>query len=210
MKRFAFVSVLLVAFGVASAAPAGEEHLRAGAGHFRAGRYEQALVEFKVAHRLGSGGDVRWYVAATLVKLGRAEESLEEFAAAASEAPQARDAVLDYYHALGCYQAKLYLCADRLLSSVGERGGPRIGAEAQKMRDQIAALFRTEPATASIDWYFAHGKDAEARGKRLLASVYLEEAAALSAKRQDRYRARELEIRLVQLRVPANTSERVQ
>jgi tetratricopeptide (TPR) repeat protein len=176
---------------VASAPPEATSHLLQGARHFREGRFAQALVEFKVARRLGVEGEADWYIAASLVKLGRAEEALEAFAAAQQSAPESRDALLDYYHALACHEARLYLCADALLGEVGESSGPRIGAQVRKLRADIAALFRAPPAPSSIDWYHGRAAEARAAGRPLLAGRYLEEAARLAERREDRHRLAE-------------------
>ncbi|WP_257462200.1 hypothetical protein [Archangium lipolyticum] len=175
----------------AAAPPDATPHLLQGARHFREGRFANALVEFKVAQRLGTGGEADWYIAASLVKLGRADEALESFAAARRSAPDARDALLDYYHALACYEAKLYLCADTLLDAVGDASGPRIGEQVRKLRSDISALFRSAPTPASIDWY--HSRAAEARTARrpVLAARYLEEASRLAERRADRHRLTE-------------------
>jgi tetratricopeptide (TPR) repeat protein len=177
-------------------------HLLQGARHFREGRFANALVEFKVARRLGSDGEADWYIAASLVKLGRAEEALEAFAMARREAPEARDALLDYYQALACYEARLYLCADELLEAVGEASGPRIGAQARKLREELAALFRAPPSPASIDWYHARAAQARSAGRPVLARRYLEEAVRLGGRREDAYRLAEARAGLVSLSEP--------
>src|SRR5258708_20102539 len=92
-----------------------DEHLLAGARFFRAGEFARALVEFRVAEKLGGPGEPSWYAAAALVKLGRPEEALEAFAQAEKVAPAARDALLDYYRALACYDAPLYPSAPKSL-----------------------------------------------------------------------------------------------
>ncbi|WP_309889753.1 hypothetical protein [Archangium sp.] len=136
MKHLALCLALL---GLTAATPSDSTpHLLQGARHFREGRFSNALVEFKVAQRLGTDGEADWYIAASLVKLGRSEEALEAFAAAQKRAPDARDALLDYYHALACYDVKLYLCADTLLDAVGEASGPRVGEQV------LAACFLEE------------------------------------------------------------------
>ncbi|HEX8825832.1 MAG TPA: hypothetical protein VF794_38330 [Archangium sp.] len=189
MKRLALCLALL---GLTAATPPDSTpHLLQGARHFREGRFANALVEFKVAHRLGSGGEADWYIAASLVKLGRSEEALEAFAAAQKSAPDARDALLDYYHALACYDAKLYLCADTLLDAVGEASGPRIGEQVRKLRGDLAALFRTAPTPSSIDWYHARATQARSAGRPVLAARLLEEAVRLAGRREDRYRLAE-------------------
>ncbi len=85
------------------------------------------------------------------MKLGRAEEAVEAFA----PTEEGRDALLDYYRGIACYEARLYLCADRLLAVVGARSGPRIAQEATKARAAIASELAKEPAQPTIDWYLA-------------------------------------------------------
>jgi hypothetical protein len=197
VKVGAFLAVVCLAAG---ALAAGEDHLLAGAQLFRERRFQEAYVEFTVAARLGAGGDAAWYAAATLVKLERPEDALVAFAAAERAAPSVADPLLDYYRALACYDARLFLCADRLLEGVGDRTGPRIGAQARKMRADIAALLATEPSADSIDWYHAHGAAARKEGHYSLAALYFTEAAALSHRRQDRHREAEARASLVELR----------
>ncbi len=175
----------------AATPPDATPHLLQGARHFREGRFAHALVEFKVAQRLGTGGEADWYIAASLVKLGRPEEALEAFAAARKSAPDARDALLDYYHALACYEARLYLCADALLDAVGDASGPRIGEQVRKLRADIAALFGSAPTPASIDWYHARAAQARSARRPVLAARYLEEAVRLAERREDRHRLAE-------------------
>lgn len=134
-------AALLLAFGLA-AGGAGE-HLLAGATSFREGRYAEALVEFRVAERLGAG-EARAYAGATLVKLGRHEEAIEAFAADAA----GRDALLEYYRALALYGAGLYLSADEALAAVRERAGPRIAAHVRELRERIAAALPGESRPA--------------------------------------------------------------
>jgi tetratricopeptide (TPR) repeat protein len=175
----------------ASAARADEalEHLRAGGSAFREGRFDRALVEFRVAEQQGAGGEAAWYVGAALLKLGRADEAVERFDAAERAAPGGRDVVLDFYRASACYEARLYLTADRLLAGIGERAGPRLAAEAQRLRDRIAALFTAPPAESVIDWYQAQAALEHRNGRLALARAYYLEAAALSERRPSAYRA---------------------
>jgi tetratricopeptide (TPR) repeat protein len=189
----------LLALTAATPAPEATPHLLQGARHFREGQFANALVEFKVAQRLGTGGEADWYIAASLVKLGRTEEALEAFAAARKSAPDARDALLDYYHALACYDARLYLCADTLLDAVGDASGPRIGEQVRQLRADIAALFRSAPSPASIDWYHVRAAQVRASGHPVLAAHFLEEAVRLAEKREDRYRLAEARTALASL-----------
>jgi hypothetical protein len=171
---------LALALAIA-AGPAADEHALAGAGAFRDGRFEVALVEFRVAEKLGA----RWvgeYTAATLVKLGRPEEALEAFAAS----PPGADDLLDWYRALACYGARLYVCAGRLLASL-DRAGPKAAAEAGKLRAEIGRALAPEPTPASIDWYLARCEQRRGEGRSVLAAAYCREAADLGGRRSDRH-----------------------
>lgn len=178
---------------VALAQGEADVHLLEGASHFREGRYAKALVEFKVAERLGASAETSWYIAAALVKLERHEEAIEAFAAAERVSPAGRDAVLTYYQALACYGARLFGCADRLLSRVSEDAGPQVRAHAEKIRADIAKLFSASPPVASIDWYHRRAGRAREAGRKALSIAYLEEALALGRKRADGYRVAEAE-----------------
>jgi len=197
MRAAAFLVVVCLASGVLGA---GDDHLLAGAQLFREQRFQEAYVEFMVASRLGAGGDAAWYAAATLVKLQRPEDALEAFAEAERAAPSADDPLLDYYRALACYDARLFLSADVLLDGVGDRTGPRIGAQARKMRADIAALLSSAPSADSIDWYHARGERARKEGRQALAALYYREASALAARRPDHHRQAEARASLSGLR----------
>ena len=189
-----WASLLLTSSAIAATTGA-EEHLFAGARFFREGRFAEALVEFRVAQKAGSG-EALWYAGAALQKLGRSEEAIEAFAAAD---PSGHDALLDYYRALACYDARLYLCADKLLASVGDRSGPRIAALVREVRAKIAVALRGRPSTDAIDWYHQRATEV-GLGRKLLAAAYLEEALALSGLRADRYRAADARGALLHLR----------
>jgi tetratricopeptide (TPR) repeat protein len=183
--------LLLAVSSAASAGPGADEHLLAGARRFREGQFGQALIEFRVAEKVGHGGEAAWYAAACLVRLNRPEDAVEAFADAEQRAPHSRDELFDYYRAVACHDARLYLCADRLLAGVGERAGPRIRDEARKLRTGLQRILDPEPAKTAIDWYHKRAAQTAQRGRPLLAHAYLEEAAALAARRSDRYRADE-------------------
>lgn len=159
------------------------EHLVAGASAFREARYEQALVEFRVAQAMGSS-EARPYAAATLVKLGRIDDAIETF----DQGEERDDPLLTYYHALACYEARLYLCADRLLGNVGTRSGPRVAEQAAKTRAAIAAELAKEPPKASIDWYMNACAERRSGGRAILAVAFCREAVGLAERRADRYR----------------------
>jgi hypothetical protein len=172
--------VTLAALAI-SAGPAAGEHLLAGAGAFRDGRFDAALVEFRVAERLGAT-EARAYAGAALVKLGRAEESVEAFAASRP----GDDELLDWYRAVACYDAKLYTCADRVLAGL-DRAGPRAAAEIGRLRGEIARVLAPVPAPASIDWYLARCEARRAEGRGALAAAYCREAVELGRRRPDRH-----------------------
>ncbi len=189
--------LLVVALLAPPAASNVGEHLVAGADAFRDGRYAEALVEFRVAQSLGSP-DAGPYAAASLLKLGRSEDAVEAFGAA----DESHGALLDYYHAVACYEARLYLCADRLLAAVGERSGPRIAELASRTRAAIARELATEPPPASIDWYLAGCAQRNEAGRPALAAAFCREAVGLSERRADRYRYAEAASQLASLPGP--------
>jgi tetratricopeptide (TPR) repeat protein len=199
VKRAVASLIVLLATG-ASAGTGADEHLLAGARRFRAGQFAEALVEFRVAEKLGQSDEAAWYRAACLVRLNRSDEAVEAFADASRRAPRVRDELFDYYHAVGCHDARLYLCADRLLAGVGNRAGPRIRDEAHKLRARIGAVLRDEPSKLAVDWYHLRAVKAAKAGRPLLANAFLEEAAGLSARRKDRYRADDGEVALARAR----------
>lgn len=180
-------TALLVGLTLAAGGAGPEAQLLAGAEHFRAERYADALVAFRVAERLGAP-DARPYAGAALVKLGRAEEAIEAFG---EEPAGGRDALLDYYRAVACHDARLYLCADRILAGIGDRSGPRIAEQAGRMRARIAAMLANEPETATVDWYLGRCAALGKAGRRVLAAAFCRESAALAARRGDRYRLEE-------------------
>ena len=181
---------------VLSAGPdAPEAHLLAGAKAFREGQFGAALVEFRVAEKLGAP-DAGAYAAAALVKLGRVEEAVEAFGAAR---PAEGDPLLDHYRAMACYQAQLYLCADRLLEGVAARGGPAMAEQATRTRAAIAEILKAEPSKETVDWYLARCQDL-ARDRPFLAAAYCGEASGLGRRRADGYGRADADAALAPLR----------
>ncbi len=176
-----------------SAGPAADEHLLAGAGAFRDGRFDAALVEFRVAQKLGAP-DAGAYAAAALVKLGRAEDAVEAFASS----PPGEDDLLDWYRALACYDARLYTCASRLLAGL-DRAGPKAAGEVGRLRAEVARVLAPEPGKPSIDWYLARCEERRAEGRSALAAAYCHEAADLGARRPDRHGVARANAELVRL-----------
>ena len=172
---------------LAASGPA-DEHLLQGARAFRAGRYGEALVEFRVAEKLGGGPDARSYAAAALVKLDLAEEALELFGPRAETDP-----VLEFYRALACYQARLFTCADRSLQQAMGRFGPRVAEEARALRARIQKALAGEVGPQAIDWYLDHGEEALKAGRLCLGLLYAEEARSLAGRRKDCHRCADAE-----------------
>jgi tetratricopeptide (TPR) repeat protein len=164
---------------VLSSGTGGEEHLVNGARHFRDGRYQEALVEFRVAAKLGIR-QAPAYAGASLVKLERFEEAIEAFGAGDGAGS---DALLDYYRALACYGARLYACAAEILAGVGDRSGPKLAQQAAKIRADIATRFAVEPTPTVIEWYATRCAERRREGRTAVARAYCSEAAALSKRR---------------------------
>jgi hypothetical protein len=162
------------------AASSADEHLLQGARAFRAGQYAEALVEFKVAEKLGAGPDARAYAAAALVKLDRPEEALVLFGP-----KTAPDPVLEFYRALACYQARLFTCADEALEAAMGRFGPRVAEEAKALRAQIQLTLSAGIQPPAVDWYLRRGEDALKAGQPGLGLLYAREARALGGRRKD-------------------------
>lgn len=178
-------TVLALVWLAAGSGP-GDAHVLEGARLFRENRFAEALVEFRVADRLGAA-DARAYAGAALVKLDRPEDALEMFEGPGGPTPGAHP-LIDYFHALACYGARLYVCADSLLAGVGERTGPRIAEQARQIRRDIAAAVpSSEPPKDSIDWYLARAAERAAAGRPVLARAFAMEARALGSWRADRH-----------------------
>ncbi len=191
------VATLISVVFLATGSPPADSHVLEGARLFRENRFAEALVEFRMAERLGSP-DARGYVAATLVKLSRPQDALELFEAPAAT-PPGTDPLLDYYHARACYDLRLYLCADDLLAGVGSRTGPRVGEQADRIRRDIAAALKDEPAPEAVGWYLKRSRDHAAAGHPVLARAFAREARALGSRRADRQGMAEAEALLSNL-----------
>ncbi|HZA51228.1 MAG TPA: hypothetical protein VE549_10835 [Myxococcaceae bacterium] len=193
-RIFAALALLgiLVVVPSRAAGSAADAHLLAGAKHFRDGRFAEALVEFRVAERLGAEGEAVWYTAAALLKLGRAEDAVENFLRAQEVASGVGDSLLEYYRAMAMYEARLYLSADRILGRLAAEVGPRIAEQVREVRGRVATALSSVPDTAAIDWYLDRAQRAVREDRGRLAKAYVDEAQALSSRRQDRYRSADL------------------
>jgi hypothetical protein len=157
-----------------SAGGAGEDHLLAGAQHFREGRYAEALVEFRVAEKLGAR-DAAAYAGASLVKLGRWEDAIETFGPPEGTG---RDALLDYYRALACHGARLYACADAMLAGIQGRSGPKLAEQSAQIRAELAAKLGQPATPAAMEWYRARCAELRRAGRQVVADAHCREAEA--------------------------------
>lgn len=190
--KIAIAAALVLAASATLAAP-GDAQLRAGAAHFRSGRYAEALVQLKAAERLGAGAQARYYVGATLVKLERYDEALEAFLDATARAPAAKDALLAYYEALASHGARLYRRADALFAAIGAEAGPRIAEQARRAREELATVLKTVPKDGTVDWYLTRAEELARAGRAGVAALYAEEALALGRLQPSCHRCAEAE-----------------
>ncbi len=183
------MAVLALLLAAEPGTPASEPHLVAGAEAFRAESYARALVEFRVAEALGST-EASWYAAASLLKLGRAEDAVEAFVLAERGNRAAADALLEVYRGQACYAARLYLCADRWFASAGARAGPRLAPQLEALRGAIRDALQPALLDPAIDRLLS--RVTELAGTRsALASAYADEATGLAARSPTRHRQAE-------------------
>jgi tetratricopeptide (TPR) repeat protein len=192
------VLALLLAAG--SGVSPSESHLVAGAEAFRAETYEKALVEFRVAEALGSS-EAGWYVAASLLKLGRAEDAIEAFVVAERSNRSATDALLEVYRGQACYSAQLLLCADRWFESAAARAGPRLAPQLKALRTAIRDALQSGQVEPAIDRLLQRAGAVETT-RPALAFALAEEAAALATRSPTRHRQGEAATLATRLSAP--------
>lgn len=185
------IAALLAVATAHAETPSGSEHLLSAARLFRAGKFAEAVVEFKVAERLGAGAEATLYLAVALSRAGRHEEALEAFARTEAQGAAVTDPLVLYYRALSCHHLRLYVVADGYLVAVESGGGPRISEQAAATRAAISAHLAQAIPTTAIDWYHAQAAAAEQRGWLALSALYFEEALQLARRRADGYRSEE-------------------
>jgi hypothetical protein len=198
------VVVLALLLAAEPNVPASEAHLVAGAEAFRAESYEKALVEFRVAEALGST-EASWYAAASLLKLGRAEDAVEAFVLAERSNRAAADALLEVYRGQACYLAQLYLCADRWFESAASRAGPRLAPQLKTLRAEIRDALQPAQLEAAIDRRLARAAELQAT-RPALALAYAEEAAGLAVRSPSRHRQAEAATLAARLATPPRGS----
>ncbi len=200
----ALATLISVVYLATGAPPPGDAHVLEGSRLFRDNRFAEALVEFRLADKLGSR-EARGYAAAALVKLSRPADALELFEGPGA-ATAGADPLLDYYHARACYDLRLYLCADQLLAGVGSRTGPRIGEQAAQIRKDIAAALPGEPGPDVVGWYLKRSREHASGGHPLRARAFAREARDLGSRRADRQGVAEAESLLANLEATRSTT----
>ncbi len=193
----------LLAFSTALVALAGEAdaHLRAGAAHFRAGRFDDAVVEFKVARELGAGAECPWYVAASLTRAGRHLDALEAFELAQQSSPASADALFLYYRGVACTEAQLVVCAADAFTLAAKSSGPKVAGAAQKLADEARTVLSREPEREAIDVLLTRAAQQWQSARPKLGALMAREAVALSELRKDGWK-REDARRLLQSPAP--------
>lgn len=180
----------MVALVSASALAQSDAHVLAGAKAFRAGEWAAALVEFRVAIKLGAPASVRWYEGAALARAERFEEAVGSFELAFEQAPGSRDPLLDYYRALSCFELRLWGCVVEVTAELERTGGPRVQQQVKVMAGEAKLLLAVEPPREVIDACFTRSRLA---GSPALGRAWLKEAVRLGKRRGDTFRVSEAE-----------------
>ncbi|MCS6915536.1 MAG: hypothetical protein RMK29_00485 [Myxococcales bacterium] len=156
----------------------GPQHeLLRGVRAFRAERYEEALAIFRRLEAQGEVREIGFYVGTTLHKLGRHEEALGAFRAAARAG--LREPVAAYYQALSCYRLGMLQRARLGFASLvqGEASpGPRLREGARRFLQHIEAALPGLPPGPRYAAVLAH---AQAMLPGHEAIEWLEEAVLL-------------------------------
>lgn len=187
--RAALVGWVLVASVARAELP--DAHVLAGAKAFRAGEWSEALVEFRVALKLGAGPLVHWYEGATLVRANRFDDALAAFQLALELAPGEGDALLQYHRALACYETRQWACVQLVTAELRRNAGPRIQQQVERLATEASAVLALPPPREAIDACFTRARAADGAA---LKRAWLAEAARLARLRSDRWRFEEAEV----------------
>jgi len=180
------VGWVLVLLCLAAGDPGADRHLLAGADLFREGRFAEALVEFRVAERLGDA-EARRYAGVALVKLGRYEEAID----ALGDPDRGEDPLMGWYRALAHEGAGLDASADALLGALGARAGPKVSEQAARLRADLARRLAAVPERDEVDAALSRCAAVRLTDRPVLAAAVCREAAARAARRKDGYRLAE-------------------
>ena len=191
MLRSRLLGLVLASLPAVGAGSEADGHLRAGAAHFRAERFAEAVVEFKVARELGAGGECPWYIASALTRAGRSLEALEAFEQAEQEAASSSDALFLYYRGVACAEQQLLVCAEAAFTRASSASGPRVAEQARRLAAEVRGVLSTEPPRSAIDALLGRAAREQERGRPRLARLFAQEASALAAIRADLRRGSE-------------------
>jgi thioredoxin-like negative regulator of GroEL len=155
-RALAVVGLCAVAFADDGGATA--RHLAAGVKAFQDGRFDDALVEFRVVQRASDApADLAFYLGPTLVKLGRDREAIAVFVA--STAP--RDALTDFYLGEAYYHERMYRKARATFAALRATGlGPVLDDAAARYVARVDEAFQRAPEPATVDHYIAQARAA--------------------------------------------------
>jgi hypothetical protein len=164
-------------------------HLQLGVRAFKAGRYDEALVELRlVARRPDAPADLAFYLGPTLYKLGRHDEAL----AVLADSRAAPDALTDFYRGQTYYQLRLYRKARAVFAALRAHGlGPALDAAAGRYVAAVDAAYRVPPTRGAIDHYLAQGLE-RAGSNPVVAAEYLDEARLVELLAAQRHRRGEI------------------
>lgn len=179
MPRHALAAVLVLVCARDVHAQDADAHLTLGAAHFRAGRFTEAVVEFRVARARGGGGDTLWYIASALTRAGRATDAVEAFREAAEVAPKSADALLLYYRGVACSDAELLVCANDAFEQAARTAGPKVAEQARRLAAEARAVLGKGVPPAAIALLTERAAEAAKAGRPRLAAAINEEVKAL-------------------------------
>ncbi|HEX2685439.1 MAG TPA: hypothetical protein VHN14_02415 [Kofleriaceae bacterium] len=164
-------------------------HLLLGVHAFKAGRYDEALVELRlVARAPDAPADLAFYLGPTLYKLKRYEEAAVVFATSRA----APDALTDFYRGETYYQLRLFRKARQVFAGLRAHGlGPALDDAAERYVAKIDATYRVAPSPGALDYYVAQGLELAASDP-VLAAEYLDEAHQVELLLAERYRHAEI------------------
>ena len=166
---------ITIAVVVATSAPARAEdatgrHLLAGVRAFKAGRYEEALVELRIVARAPDApADLAFYLGPTLYKLGRYGEAVDVFVSSRAE----RDALSDFYLGEAYYQLRMFRKARAVFAGLRTRGlGPALDEAAGRYVDAVDAAFKAPVGDVTIDYYIDQAREIATTDPVLAGELY--------------------------------------
>jgi tetratricopeptide (TPR) repeat protein len=181
------VGLCVSAHGQGEPASTTPRHLLAGVRAFKAGHYEDALVELRVVARAKDApDDLAFYLGPTLYKLGRYQDALGVFLGSHA----APDTLTDFYLAQTYYRLALYRSARGVFADLRTRGlGPALDDAAARYIAEVDRGYEKAPEPVVVDVYVAQ---ALALTDGRLAVAYLDEARQVEELLPVRHRTDEI------------------